>query len=217
MGRAIMELRDKNGLTEQEFLKAYCPGQYPRPSVTVDIMLLSTDREIPEVLLIRRGGHPFLGYWALPGGFVDPHESTETAAARELEEETRIQGLPLYPLTLCSTPGRDPRSWTMSAVYLSLASRKALAVRAGDDAVDARWFSLSRDGAPADTVLTLSDGDGITLTAALRFTTAHTPFGDTYDISVLDPGGIAFDHAGILLRGYLAWESMKQHTNLADR
>ena len=85
-----MELRDKHGLTEQEFLKNYRADKYPRPSMTADIVLLSPAKEGVEALLIRRGGHPFLGCWALPGGFVGPKESVDAAAARELEEETHV-------------------------------------------------------------------------------------------------------------------------------
>ena len=88
-----MELRDKNGLTEQEFLASYHAGDFPRPSVTADIMIFSRDERGLKVLLVRRGGHPCLGQWALPGGFVEPNETIGHAAARELEEETGLTGL----------------------------------------------------------------------------------------------------------------------------
>lgn len=59
-----MELRDKNGLTEAEFLAAYRPGDYPRPSVTVDILLLLKPKTgLPKLLMVRRGSHPCLGMW----------------------------------------------------------------------------------------------------------------------------------------------------------
>ena len=86
-------LRDRNGLTEEEFLKSYNPGHYARPSVAADMAIFTvTDQEesnyrkLPEknlsILLIQRGGHPYLGCWALPGGFVRPEETTEQAARR---------------------------------------------------------------------------------------------------------------------------------------
>ena len=143
------ELLDKNGLTEREFLAAYRADRYPRPSVTADIMLLSETADGVETLLIRRGGHPYLGCWALPGGFADPSERVEQAAARELEEETHVADLPLYPLMLCSAPGRDPRGWTISQAYLALVRRAELPVQADDDAAEACWFSLARAGRAA--------------------------------------------------------------------
>ena len=69
-----MELRDKNGLTEEEYLKTYKPGDWPRPSVTADIAVFRETERGMELLLIRRGGHPYLGRWALPGGFSEPGE-----------------------------------------------------------------------------------------------------------------------------------------------
>ena len=62
-----MELKDKNGLTEAEFLAQYDPGDYPRPSVTVDMMVLGTKKDLSglRILLIKRGGHPYLNSWAL--------------------------------------------------------------------------------------------------------------------------------------------------------
>ena len=72
------ELRDRNGLTEAEFLSSYEPGDYVRPSVAADMVIftvMETEeenyRKLPEkeleVLLIQRGVHPYLGCWALPG------------------------------------------------------------------------------------------------------------------------------------------------------
>lgn len=202
------ELRDREGRTEQEFLRAYRADRYPRPSVTADIMLLSETAAGVEVLLVRRGGHPFLGCWALPGGFVGPQESVDEAAARELKEETHVSGLPLFPLMLCSRPGRDPRAWTISQAYLALVGPGNLSsVRADDDAADARWFSLTRTGALPDVTLTLAAEGVAPLMARLHAVPHDTPFGSAWAIDVTEPGGIAFDHAAILLRGLLAYEA----------
>ena len=116
-----MEKRDKRGLTEAEYLAQYKPGRYPQPSLTVDIILLAHAEGALRVLLVRRGGHPYLGCWALPGGFAEPQETTAQAAARELAEETHAQGLALTPIGLFSTPGRDPRGWTISHAFAALA------------------------------------------------------------------------------------------------
>lgn len=202
------ELRDKQGRTEEEFLRTYRADRYPRPSVTADIMLLSETVAGVEVLLVRRGGHPFLGCWALPGGFAGPQESVDEAAARELQEETHVSGLPLFPLMLCSRPGRDPRAWTISQAYLALVGPGNLSsVRADDDAADARWFSLTRTGALPDVTLTLAAEGVAPLMTRLHAVPHDTPFGSAWAIDVTEPGGIAFDHAAILLRGLLAYEA----------
>lgn len=202
------ELRDKQGRTEEEFLRTYRADRYPRPSVTADIMLLSETVAGVEVLLVRRGGHPFLGCWALPGGFAGPQESVDEAAARELQEETHVSGLPLFPLMLCSRPGRDPRAWTISQAYLALVGPGNLSsVRADDDAADTRWFSLTRTGALPDVTLTLAAEGVAPLMARLHAVPHDTPFGSAWAIDVTEPGGIAFDHAAILLRGLLAYEA----------
>ena len=74
----MKQLRDKNGLTLDEFLAKYDPDKYRHPSVTVDMAVFTMLRTEGEcdlaVLLIRRGNHPYLGTWALPGGFVEMEE-----------------------------------------------------------------------------------------------------------------------------------------------
>lgn len=81
---------DPVNISEEEFLKTYDAGEYERPSVTVDMLVFTIRsgeqenyRKLAEpelgLLLIRRGGHPYLGQWALPGGFVSMDESLEDA------------------------------------------------------------------------------------------------------------------------------------------
>jgi len=115
------------------------------PSVTVDVVLISFLKGKSEVLLIRRANPPYKGRWALPGGFVEPHEPLETAARRELREETGMEPENLEQLHTFGDPGRDPRGWTISVAYLALLGDKeseALQPRAGSDASDVGWFGL---------------------------------------------------------------------------
>src|SRR5262245_21532861 len=93
---------------------------YPRPALTADVAVASRDAR-PRVLLIRRKKPPFAGRWALPGGFVDEDERPADAAVRELKEETGIEvkGLDLDHLYTAGDPGRDPRGWTVSIVFLA--------------------------------------------------------------------------------------------------
>ena len=86
--------------------------QRERPSVTVDIVLIALVDGQRSVLLVRRKNPPFAGSWALPGGFVEPHEPLEAAARRELYEETGVTLLSLEQLRAFGEPGRDPRGWT---------------------------------------------------------------------------------------------------------
>ncbi|UQA56415.1 NUDIX domain-containing protein [Polyangium aurulentum] len=122
-------------------------SDYPRPSLTADVVLFSLDdAHRLAVLLIQRGKDPFAGHWAIPGGFCEPGESVEESAARELQEETGIEGLPLDQLKTFSRPGRDPRGWVVSVAHVSVlpSDRRAEAV-GGDDASEARWWTIVRE------------------------------------------------------------------------
>lgn len=112
---------------------------YPRPALTVDVVLTTRDAR-PRVLLIRRKSDPFAGAWALPGGFVDEGERLIDAARRELEEETAVEVEELEQLHTAGDPGRDPRGWTVSVVFLGRVKRPR--AKAGDDAAAVGWFPL---------------------------------------------------------------------------
>ncbi len=114
---------------------------YPRPAVTVDIILLRNACESPQILLIQRLNPPFQNQWALPGGFVDMDETLEEAAIRELEEETGIKGVLLSQFNAYSTVDRDPRGRTISMVFSGIAKKNDIPV-AGDDAKKAQWYDI---------------------------------------------------------------------------
>jgi len=119
--------------------------EYQRPAVTVDVVVTrrSAGGGAAEVLLVRRAHDPFRGCWALPGGFVDMDEDLPDAARRELAEETGVSVGRIEQLGAFGRPGRDPRGRTVSVVYLASAARRSARPRAGDDAAEVRWFSLS--------------------------------------------------------------------------
>ena len=64
--------------------------EYPRPAVSADVVVLDRRSEQPKILLIQRLHEPFAGQWALPGGFLEMDENLESAAIRELQEETGL-------------------------------------------------------------------------------------------------------------------------------
>lgn len=126
---------------ERVFLAEYDPTKFPITTTTVDMVLVS-NRPFPQVLLVKRKNYPYKGFWALPGGFVDPGETTEQAARRELREEAGLTTTtPLKLATVADSPDRDPRGRVFSIVYAAGVDG-AQEPYPGDDAVEARWFPL---------------------------------------------------------------------------
>ena len=139
--------KNEKGQTLEEFLKEYDPYQYKNPCATTDMVLFSYAGEKPDtdalkVLLVCRKNHPSIGYWALPGGFVELYENLVDTARRELEEETGVKGLPVEQFACYGDYQRDPRARVITTAYFSLVNEKEVRVKAGDDAADAAWFTV---------------------------------------------------------------------------
>ncbi|HUY75407.1 MAG TPA: NUDIX domain-containing protein [Ktedonobacterales bacterium] len=122
----------------------YDPSRYERPSVTVDVVILTMRQRRLEALLVKRRHWPFEGMWAIPGGFVNPDESLEDSARRELAEETNVRDVYLEQLYTFGDPGRDPRTRVITVVYYALIRAEELAgvPQAGDDAAETAWFPV---------------------------------------------------------------------------
>ncbi len=117
--------------------------KYPRPSVTVDVVVFGYDGGPDlKLLLVQRGGEPFKGQWALPGGFVEMEEDLETSALRELEEETGVKDLFVEQLYTYGAPDRDPRGRVISVAYFALVNLTDHPAQAASDATEADWFAL---------------------------------------------------------------------------
>ncbi|MBU3177330.1 NUDIX hydrolase [Clostridium estertheticum] len=155
-----LEMKNKNGLTEKEFLSNYVPGNYDRPSNTVDMLLFTID-DIPvegkdpdkalKLLLVKRGDHPYIGCYGIPGGFVNIDEGLSTACYRELKEETNIDSVYFEQLkTFGDLVDRDPRMRVISIAYLALADKTNIKAVAGDDATYAQWFTVKKDFVSSD-------------------------------------------------------------------
>lgn len=135
------------GQTLEEFLAEYDETKYRRPSNTVDMILMTVSQAKLKLLLIRRKDHPFINDWALPGGFINFDEDMETAVRRELAEETNItSGTYFRQLYTFGKTDRDPRTRIITTAYLSLTPEENIRhTRAGDDAADAGWFTISKN------------------------------------------------------------------------
>ena len=115
---------------------------YPHPAVATDIAVFTLRRGALNVLLIERGGEPYLGAWALPGGFLQPDEELDQCARRELLEETGVDADLLLHFDNFSAPDRDPRERVISVAYLALLPSDELRLEASTDAAQAQWFPV---------------------------------------------------------------------------
>lgn len=143
----------------------YNAKEFPPFAVTVDLNIFTIRDGALKVLLIERGDAPYAGHWALPGGFVEVDEDADSAAVRELAEETNIdvsrindkrarfaggdcdrvandqELIHLEQLKTYSTPDRDPRMRVVSVAYVAFAADLP-DPEAGDDAANARWWAV---------------------------------------------------------------------------
>ena len=121
----------------------YRPDDFPRFAVTVDVVILTIADGQLKVLLVRRGGDPYKGAWALPGGFKRPDESLDAAAARELREETGVDtARRLTQFGTYGDPDRDPRMNVVTVGYFAVLPDIGT-VTAGTDAADAALCSVA--------------------------------------------------------------------------
>lgn len=212
---------DGNGLTEEQFLQTYDAGDYERPSVTVDMLIFTVMeqeqdnyRKLSEkslqLLMIQRGGHPHLGQWALPGGFVGIDESLDDAARRELYTETNIDNIYMEQLYTWGEVERDPRMRVISSSYMALVDRTALEVQAGDDAADAAWFEVSYEtiqrtrreiegGAELEQQIRVTlQNETVNLSGVVRITETVQGHVRKTRREITENDGFAFDHLKII-------------------
>jgi len=161
-----MEKVNAQGLTEKEFLEQYDDSAFRHPSNTVDMVLMTVSDGQLKLLLIRRGNHPWIHQWALPGGFVEFDEDLDDAVLRELKEETAIdEEFYFTQLYTFGSADRDPRTRVISTMYLALTDESNIRrSKAGDDAAETGWFTVKRtvvsqDDGHQTSVLTLDKDD----------------------------------------------------------
>ncbi len=115
--------------SEELFLAEYSEENFKRPSVAVDVALLSVMEDHLVALLIQRPEHPFLGAWQLPGAFVRMDESLDQAASRALKEKAGISDLYIEQLYTFGAVDRDPRTRVISVAYFALVDSSRLKLR----------------------------------------------------------------------------------------
>lgn len=207
--------RNGKGQTLEEFLEEYDPYRYKNPCCTTDTVVFSyKDEQALEegrlkVLLVKRGNHPSIGCWALPGGFVNLRENLEDTARRELQEETGVSGLPVEQFACYGDYQRDPRARIITSAYLSIVKESDVSVEAGDDAADAAWFEIEMEPETAyeedgwektEYHLTIQNQDQKRNAVILK--KERTGLVREKYYVVKEGGGIAVDHAAILAQAY---------------
>jgi 8-oxo-dGTP diphosphatase len=153
---------------EVAFLASYDASLYPRPSVAVDVVLLTVSDGAIRALLGRRDDHPHRGRWALPGSFLRIDESLDAAAARVLARKAGLEDIFSEQLYTFGAPERDPRTRVLSVAYYALVEpttlERAVAARGDRNLVLARldvpW--PGETGGPVDAIA----GDGTPLPLA---------------------------------------------------
>lgn len=186
--------------------EAAFPPELVCPAVSTDVAAFMLKREEKRsyrknassrlgILLIRRGIPPFLGQWALPGGFLRAEETVEECALREIGEETGITPNALVPLGTYSRIDRDPRGRVISNAFLAVLSEDPGQQRGGFDASDAQWFEIEFSEEPEGIHLLKLSCGGTVLTARLEQTGSRL---GKPTFRVLENEGLAFDHAQII-------------------
>jgi 8-oxo-dGTP diphosphatase len=146
-GRAGTRGARTRPVTEQQFLDEYDVSAFERPSVAVDVALITAAEGHLHTLLVRRSAHPYLGRWALPGGFVQMKESLDDAAARVLRTKAHLAGLFLEQLYSFGEPARDPRTRVISVTYYALcAPDRFAAVSSGQAEVTTARVTVPWEG-----------------------------------------------------------------------
>ncbi|MBB6023493.1 ADP-ribose pyrophosphatase YjhB (NUDIX family) [Paenibacillus sp. JGP012] len=230
--------QELSAVSEEEFLRTYDAGDYERPSVTVDMLVFTIRSEEQEnyrklaepelgLLLIRRGGHPYLGQWALPGGFVSMQESLEDAARRELQTETGLDDIYLEQLYTWGDVGRDPRTRVISCSYMALVDSSELELEAGDDASEASWFRVEQrlieekrhiheHGLVTERRLQLMLSNETEQLSAIVETKEQVQGRvRSSSLSLLQAHGIAFDHAKIIHYALERLRAKIEYTDIA--
>ena len=190
---------------EQEFLNDYDPTIFDRPSVTVDILVISVSSKDKDnyrklsnktisVLLVKRDEYPFKDMYCLPGGFIKMDETLDEAAKRILKQETNIDDIYIEQLYTFSDPKRDPRTRVLSTSYVALIDKNRLVNNLNSNT---SWFDINIE----DNKYNLSNElDTITF--------------DIKDNQVFNNSKLAFDHPLVIHTGLNRIKNKIEYTDI---
>lgn len=234
----INEQRNACGQDEKEFFQNYSAKNYDRSSVTVDILLFTiingeqeSYRTLPEkhlkVLFVKRANHPFIGKWALPGGFVGIKESLDNTAYRVLKEEANVDNVYLEQLYTWGEVDRDPRTRVISSSYISLVNSDKFNIQPGSEQNEAQWFSLKSKVLKESREI-IEHGEILEELIEMRFMNEHDQFSTIVkkiviteklyrktDWEVINSEHIAFDHTKIVQYGIERLRNKLEYTDIA--
>jgi bifunctional NMN adenylyltransferase/nudix hydrolase len=128
-----------------DYKKSWEAAPWPPIFVTCDTLI----QHGRHLLLIKRGGQPGKGLWALPGGFVEADESLIQSAVREVAEETRLElskvhiAEHLVASQVFDYPKRSARGRTIThAFHFRFPEGPLPPVESADDAAGAHWVAI---------------------------------------------------------------------------
>ena len=112
--------------------------------VTVDAVVFAYIGKELHVLLIKRAFEPYLGQWALPGGFMNEDESADDSVIRKLKEETNVTLNYLEQLYTFAKVGRDPRDRIISLTYYALINPTNHELTTNVHAMNVEWVPMDK-------------------------------------------------------------------------
>ncbi len=213
-------MKEKEYLTEEEFLKNYDPNEFERLSVTSDIIIFSVSDGIQEnyrklpakhfsILLVKRDNFPHKDKWCLPGGFVNIDETLEAAATRILANETNLHNIYMEQLYTFSSVNRDPRMRVISTSYMTLIDKNKTKDKLPDNAC---WFNIKViDKDNEMKVDLISDKETISFRAKKKLINPTT---NRCEYIIEDNNLLAFDHALIICEGLSRIKNKIEYTDI---